>query len=184
MLCNGSHMLHYGESERQPEVKYLYFDFEKLKIWAEDCLGSCNSRAPLRVRTEQNLPQSSGGWDAGTEPWCSKQKSICSNNEIVVPTMPCTTVLQNCNYLVVQGQVPQSDAQLSKLPITITQRTDTGKLLYTFSSLTGHHPDSLTSAPNRPSCCFPVVYLLMKIKMSNLGIINIYRSPIFSLTEF
>lgn len=68
MLYNGSHMLHCGEFERQPEVKYLYFDFKKLKIWAEDCSGSCNLGAPLRVGTEQNLPQSSGGWDVGAEP--------------------------------------------------------------------------------------------------------------------
>lgn len=43
-----------------------------------------------------------------------------------------------------------------------------------FFLLTGYHPDTLISAPNHPSCHFPVVYPLKKIKMSNLGIINMY----------
>lgn len=82
--------------------------------------------------------------------------------------------LHNCNYLDVQGQVPQSGAQLSKLSIIIAQRTQTqATISWFFSFLRGYHPDTLLSAPNHPSCHFPIVYPLMKIKMSGLGIINI-----------
>lgn len=42
-------MLHYGEFERQTEVKYLYLHFLKLRIQADDCWGSCDSGAPCSV---------------------------------------------------------------------------------------------------------------------------------------
>jgi len=110
--------------------------------------GEAVTRGHRTVRAaDQNLPRRSRGWDAGTEPCCSQQKSICNNNEAAVPTMLGTTVSQNCNYLDVQGLVPQSAAQLSDLSITNTKSRHTRNYFIFFSFLTGHHADTLISAP-------------------------------------
>lgn len=91
--------------------------------------------------------------------------------------MLCTTVLQNCNYLDVQGHVPQSGAQLSKCSI-ITQRTDTEETTWYFffppNKPSSWKPPTCTKSSFLPLFC----YLLMKMKMPNLGFINRNRSQI------
>lgn len=57
-----------------------------------------------------------------------------------------------------------------------------------FPSLTGHHPETLLSAPNHPSCwpCdrFPVVELLMKRGTANPGITNVFHNSVFCSVLF
>lgn len=156
MLFNNSHMLSYGEFERQPEVSSSWFlQTENSGQWL---LGKLRFGSTVQCTLQnKTCPRRSRGWDAGTEPWCSKQKSICNNNEVVVPTMLGTTVLQNCNYLDVQGQVPQSGAHLSKLSIITIQRTDTQETtLYFFlpNRTLSRYPHLCTQLSFLPlSCC-------------------------------
>lgn len=132
-------------------------------------------------------PPQEQGCHAGSELWCSKQKSICANNEVAVPTTLRTTVRQGCNYLDVQGQVPQSGAQLSKPSVIVTQRTGAQEAAL-FSSLTGHHPDTPFSAPNHPSCQLrahlPVVYWLMKSEMANSATTNGFPNSTLLFVRF
>lgn len=131
-------------------------------------------------------PPQEQGCHAGSELWCSKQKSICANNEVAVPTTLRTTVRQGSNYLDVQGQVPQSGAQLSKPSVIVTQRTGAQEAAL-FSSLTGH-PDTPFSAPNHPSCRLrahlPVVYWLMKSEMVNSATTNGFPNSTLLFVRF
>lgn len=81
--------------------------------------------------------------------------------------------------------MPQSGAQLSKLSIIIAQRTETQEtILCFFCFLTGYHPDTLISAPSLLSCHFPIVYPLMRTKISNLGIIYTEVQHVFIIQSY